>query len=429
MKAAFFTLGCKVNQYETQNMLESLKASGYEIVSSDDEADVYIINSCTVTSSSDHKTRQAVRHFKRLHPDSAVVLTGCMPQAYPKAAQALSEADIVIGNRNNDELLGSIEEYMLSGKRIFSVRQHEKGEKFSKSDITGFDDRTRAFIKIEDGCDRYCSYCIIPTARGHIRSKPLSELKTELEKVAEAGYLEVVLVGINLPAYGRDTGEKFYDAVSLACSIEGIKRVRLGSLEPDFITDEVIEKLSALSKLCPQFHISLQSGCDSTLKRMNRHYSSEEYFRLCEKLRESFEDTAITTDVMVGFPQESEEEFRQSLEFVGKVGFEKIHVFPYSPRKGTRAAEMPGQISKAEKEKRCHVMIEAGREMRSDFLKKQIGKTVSVLFESKTENGIYEGYTPNYMHVKVKSNENLCSKLLDVKIIGAKDEYCIGTIE
>lgn len=429
MKAAFFTLGCKVNQYETQNMLETLESAGYEIVSCDEEADVYIVNSCTVTASGDQKTRQTVRHFKRLHPDSVVVLTGCMPQAYPEQAKTLTQADIVLGNKSNDKLLDTLDEYFLSGKRIFSVSKHETGDKFKPVLISDFNERTRAFVKIEDGCDRYCSYCIIPTARGHVRSRKLDDLKKELLTLAEAGFKEIVLVGINLSAYGRDTGEKFTQAVSLACSVDGIERVRLGSLEPDHITQEVINELSKCEKLCPQFHISLQSGCNETLKRMNRHYSAEEYAELCTRLRAAFPNASITTDVMVGFSGESEDEFAASLEFVKKTGFAKVHIFPYSVRRGTRAAMLTEQVSNAEKKRRCKILQDAVDTMRRDFLQTQVGQVFPVLFETKHEDSWYEGYTPNYTPVHVKSDVSLSGQLHNVLIESATQDYCIGLIE
>lgn len=428
MKAAFYTLGCKVNQYETQSMLEQLKNAGYSIVPCEEEADVYIINSCTVTASSDQKTRQTVRHYKRLHPSAAVVLTGCMPQAYPDAAQELEEADIVLGNNNHAFLSQVLSDFWLSGQRVCLVSKHETGETFRSTRISDFEERTRAFVKIEDGCDRFCSYCIIPTARGRVRSRDLEDLRAELTLLASRGYQEAVLVGINLSAYGRDNGRSFCEAVALACSIDGIQRVRLGSLEPDHMTQEVIGGLSKLNKLCPQFHISLQSGCDATLKRMNRHYDTAEYCKLCNDLRSAFDDIALTTDVMVGFPGETREEFEESLAFVRKVGFSKIHVFPYSPREGTRAAKMGNQVTKAEKKERCHEMIAAGQELRTKFLQEQTGRVFPVLFETACTDNVYEGYTPNYTPVRVYSEKNLCGTLRDVLITGAGEDWCEGKL-
>ena len=423
MKIAFYTLGCKVNQYESQAMSEKAAANGYEIASADEEADIYVVNSCTVTAESDRKTRQAVRRFKRNHPESIVVLTGCMPQAFPQDAERLEQADIVLGNRNNSKLFELINSYFSCGRRIIDIEEHKNGDKFSGGDISGFDRRTRAVIKIEDGCNRFCSYCIIPYSRGRVRSKPIEELKEELQKLSEAGFAEVVLVGINLSAYGTDIGLSICDAVELADSMN-FKRVRLGSLEPDHITDEVIKRLSKLQSFCPQFHISLQSGCDNTLKAMNRHYSAEEYSELCKKLRANFPDAAITTDIMVGFPTESEEDFAENVRFAQKIGFEKVHVFPYSPREGTKAAKMP-QIEKSVKEKRSHIMIEKTEEIRREFLKSQIGKTVEVLFETRHSDGYIEGYTKNYTPVKVKG-ELPCGEILKVKITDIDSDFCVG---
>lgn len=427
MKAAFYTLGCKVNQYETRSMRETLENAGYEIVDCNNEADFYIINSCTVTGTSDQKTRQMVRRFKRLHPDSTVILTGCMPQAYPDDAEKLTEADIVLGNRSNELLLNSIDEYNLTGKRLFRVTQHQTGDKYHGNGVSTFAERTRAFVKIQDGCNRFCTYCIIPTARGRVRSRPLDDCKQEFERLRDAGYLEIVLVGINLSSYGSDLGISFCDVVELACSIPGIQRVRLGSLEPDHLTAEVVERLSHLDKLCPQFHISLQSGCNSTLKRMNRHYTAEEYYDLCESLRRHFTEATITTDVMVGFPGETDEEFNESLNFVKKIGFEKVHVFPYSPRTGTPAAKRP-QLSKAEKEKRAHKMISATDDIRKNYLNSQIGKTVEVLLERKVSDGLMEGHTSNYLPVHVEADESLGGTLQKVLITDCKDDECIGKL-
>lgn len=426
MKIAFYTLGCKVNQYESNWMGDLAKSNGFILVSANESADVYVINSCTVTSESDRKTRQAVRRFKRNHPDSIVVLTGCMPQAFPEDAKALEEADIVIGNKSNSQIIEYIKRYLDGCGRIVDIDLHKSKEKFDSCKISGFEGRTRAYVKIEDGCDRFCSYCIIPYSRGRVRSKPLKELKVELQELKDHGFSEIVLVGINLSAYGKDSGERFCDAVRLACDT-GFKRVRLGSLEPDHITDEVIKELAALPELCPQFHISLQSGCDKTLKNMNRHYTSHEYFELCEKLRQSFKDATITTDIMVGFPGETDEDHEESIAFAEKVGFEKVHVFPYSPREGTRAAALP-QIEKSVKEKRAHEMIERTEKVRQKYFEGLIGKTMSVLFETRHAEGFTEGYSKNYTPIKVKGDIP-CGEIRDVFITGVDGNFCIGKIK
>lgn len=426
MKIAFFTLGCKVNQYESQAMAERMVKCGFELVSPNEKADVYVINSCTVTAESDRKTRQTVRRFKRKNPDSIVVLTGCMPQAFPEDADALKEADIVLGNKNNIRLPELIERYFSCGQRIIEIENHETGDKFIGDSISGFEGRTRAIVKIEDGCNRFCSYCIIPYSRGRVRSKPIDELEAELRTLSDAGFIEIVLVGINLSSYGSDIGLSICDAVELAAGME-FERIRLGSLEPDHITDDVIERLAKVDKFCPQFHISLQSGCDNTLKAMNRHYTSAEYKELCTKLRNSFDETTITTDIMVGFPTESEEDFEDNVNFAKEIGFEKVHVFPYSPREGTRAAKME-QIEKSIKEKRSHIMIEETEKIRQNFLESQIGKTVEVLLETRHDDKFTEGYTKNYTPVKVKGSHP-CGKLVTAKIIAVDGDFCIAETE
>ncbi len=425
MKAAFYTLGCKVNQYESQAMAQSLEKHGFLITDHTEDADVYVINSCTVTAESDRKTRQAVRRFKKQHPDSIVVLTGCMTQAFPEYGERLDEADIVIGNKSNRLLHDYIMQYINGSGRIFAVDLHKTGDAFTGDTISAFRERTRANVKIEDGCNRFCSYCIIPYARGRVRSKPLNELRNEIAGLEKNGFSEIVLVGINLSAYGLGTDINIVDAVRLAASFAGIKRVRLGSLEPDHITDEIIAGLAEIPGFCPQFHISLQSGCDATLKRMNRHYDSAEYFSLCEKLRKAFDDTTITTDVMVGFPGETAEDFKSSMEFVKKVGFEKVHVFPYSIRPGTPAAKMPDQIEKCEKEKRAAEMTAATDAIRKEFLKKQIGRTLEVLVEEYHE-GFLQGYTANYTPVKIPCECDSLHGIIKTEITSVEGDFCIG---
>ncbi len=429
MKVKFYTLGCKVNQYESQAMSELLTAEGYEITT-DNKADLIIVNSCTVTASADQKTRQAVRRFKRNNPDSILVLTGCMPQAYPEKSMELPEADIILGNKNNGSLIDAINTFKHSGCPVHSIKAHQKGDIFSGPCITCFEERTRAYIKIQDGCNRFCSYCIIPTSRGRVRSKPPEQLRRELKSLAENGYNEVVLVGINLSSYGSDIGLTFPDAVKEAENTEGILRIRLGSLEPDHLTPEIIKELSHCKKLCPQFHISLQSGCDKTLKAMNRHYTADEFREICRNLRETFPDCTLTTDVMVGFAGETQEDFNESLEFVKSIGFEKVHVFPYSVRKGTKAEKMSGHTDKKTKEQRARVMIDETDRIRRSFFLSQTEKTLPVLFESSVSDGYISGYTHNYIPVKVKSDEDLCGQIRNVKIVSADtDDFCFGVLE
>lgn len=419
MKAAFYTLGCKVNQYETEYMAEILKNAGMQIVSHNEDADYYIINSCTVTATADQKTRQNVRKFKRQHPNSVVILTGCMPQAFPEQASALNEADIVLSNKSNDDILDLINRFNVSHNRIVKIDKHQKGDEFTKCSIEHFSERIRAFVKIEDGCDRFCSYCIIPMSRGRVRSKSLNDLKNEIKMLGNNGIKEIVLVGINLSSYGKGENFNIVDAVRICNEDENIRRVRLGSLEPDHITDEVIERLAKYEKFCPQFHISLQSGCNKTLKDMNRHYSSDEYRRLCKKLRATFDDATITTDIMVGFNDETEEDFNTSLQFAKEIGFEKVHTFPYSERQGTVASRKGDNVPKQEKERRASVMIEETNKIRHEYFNKLIGTKEVVLFENNIGGNTYQGYTKNYVPVRMESDTDIIGKEIEVTIKSA----------
>ncbi len=425
MKVAFHTLGCKVNQYETELMKENLINNGYEIVSEDLEPDVYIINSCTVTAESDRKTRQMVRKAKKSFPCATIVLTGCMPQAFKTQAEKLDCADIVLGNGTNHLLVEALEQFFATGKRQIKVLPHDKQQ--IKSTINTFYGRTKAFLKIEDGCDRFCSYCIIPYARGRVRSKPIENIKQEVCALVKNGYKEVVLIGINLSAYGKETGLNLADAVEAVAEC-GIKRIRLGSMEPDQFTDEVIDRLSKIEQLCPHFHLSLQSGCDNTLMRMNRHYDTAFYRELIAKLRLKFENAGITTDIMVGFAGESDGDFEASLEFAKEISFSSAHVFAYSIRKGTAAEKLDGHLENSVKRRRSAKMIKATTDCQKACLESQVGLTYEVLFESKVEDGFYEGYTPNYTLVKVKSDKDISGEILPVKITSTADEHCIGEL-
>lgn len=428
MKAAFYTLGCKVNQYETEYMAELLKNAGFEIVAPNEDADYYIINSCTVTATADQKTRQNVRKFKRNHPNSTIILTGCMPQAFPEQAMELVEADIVLSNKNNNDILDLINQFSISQNRIVKIDKHQKGDKFNSCSISSFSERIRAFVKIEDGCDRFCNYCIIPMSRGRVRSKSLDDLKKEVENLANNGIKEIVLVGINLSSYGKGENFDLVDAIKICNDNDKIVRVRLGSLEPDHITDKVIEGMAKCEKLCPQFHISLQSGCDKTLKDMNRHYDSAEYKELCSKLRRTFNDATITTDVMVGFNDETSEDFESSLAFVKEIAFEKVHVFPYSEREGTLASRKGDNVSKQEKERRASKMIEETDKIRFDYFKSLVGKEEIVLFENRVGKNIFQGYTKSYVPVRMESSEDLIGKEICIKIksVDASQDCCFA---
>lgn len=427
MKAAFYTLGCKVNQYETEVLKSRFSASGYKIVPHTSQADVYIINTCTVTSSGDKKSRQILHRFRRQNQNAVIAFIGCYPQAFPELAGKLPEADIICGAKDKLLIFDKVNQAVKNRRRFVDIAPHTPGEPFETMSAERFSDHTRAFVKIEDGCDRYCSYCIIPKARGPVRSKLKHELKAELETLAENGYKEIVLVGINLSSYGKDINSSLTEAVELACSINGIERVRLGSLEPELLSEDDIRRMSMQEKFCPQFHLSLQSGCDETLKRMNRHYTCSEYSDIVNLIRKSFSNPSITTDIMVGFAGESEREFNQSLEFVKKTGFAKTHVFSYSVREGTKAALMPDQIPPSIKEKRNKIMSAAAHESTLEFLSNQIGRTEQVVFEEPHGEYIW-GYAKNYTPVAVKAPPELCGKIADVKITAISGDRCIGEI-
>lgn len=431
MKFTVITLGCKVNQYESEIMRESLIAAGYAFVPEAAQAEIVIVNSCTVTSVSDSKAMKLMRRIKRESPDCITVLTGCMPQAFPESFRGFEYADIIMGNKCRNDLLPLLEQYLKTGERLVKILPHKDDVKFEKMQVqSSFGERTRAVMKIEDGCNRFCSYCIIPYARGRVRSKSIEDIGAEAQLLAEKGYREIVLVGINLSAYGSDIGGiNLADAIEAVCAVENIDRVRLGSLEPERLDKEMILRLSRLSKLCPQFHLSLQSGCDQTLKRMNRHYTSGEYMEIVGNLREHFENCSITTDVMVGFPGETEEEFEASLKFVKKVGFSRVHTFAYSRRPGTVADSAKNQVAKKDKDIRSKKMIECANLSRIEFLQTQLGRAEEVLFETRNADGLFEGYTPNYTQVYLKTDEDLSNKILSVKLTEILGEGCLGSYE
>lgn len=428
MKVSVITLGCKVNQYESQAMLDQLTRAGFTACDRAEEGDVVIINSCTVTSTSDHKVRQTLHRVRRGNADAVIVLTGCMPQAFPELAEQLTDADVVLGNSNRHALLPDILQYLSSRQRIVDIVPHEKAAAFESMRVERFFERTRAFVKIEDGCNRFCSYCIIPYARGRVRSKPLEELRGEVADIAANGYREIVLTGINLSAYGQELGLHLCDAVEAACAPDGIARVRLGSLEPEQLSEDVIARLAKQEKLCPQFHLSLQSGCDATLRRMNRHYTTDEYRTIVKNLRAAFPNCAITTDIMVGFPGETEAEFEESLTFAGEIGFAKAHVFSYSRRPGTKANDAPDQVTQRVKEERSRRMIAVTQQTKENFFQQQLGRTEAVLFEQEAAPNVYDGYTANYTPVKVSSARDLRGQILPVLLKEADAGSCYGTL-
>lgn len=423
------TLGCKVNQYESQAVSEMLSNNGFIPVVDSNLADIVIINTCTVTSVADAKNRKIIRRIRRNNPDCLIVLTGCMPQAFPDRLEDFEECNIVLGNKNRHLIIPAINKFFSTHKQIINIEQHNSREfEYENLSIHNFGGHTRAFVKIEDGCDMFCTYCIIPYSRGRVRSRKPEDLKLEIEALAAKGYKEIVLVGINLSAYGKGENFNLVDAVDVVCSVDGIERVRLGSFEPEMMYKEFVERFSAQPKFCPQFHLSLQSGSDGTLKRMHRHYTKAEYMEIVNTLRNNFINPSITTDVMVGFPGETEEEFNESLEFVKSVGFSKVHVFPYSRRKGSVADKMENQIDNRTKEIRSKIMIKETEQSRTDFLKSQVGLVEDVLVERKRDGGYFEGYTKNYTPVHIYNDKCTEGEIVKVKLIDAKDDFCIGEL-
>lgn len=423
MTVSFFTLGCKVNQYETQYLARCFAEEGYQIVEGE-TAQVLVVNSCTVTAMSDKKVRQLLRRLRRKNPESILVLCGCFPQAFPQQAAQL-DADVITGNTNRKEIPSLVAR---AGKeKIIRTFPHPVGEAFEPMQVQGHLRHTRAFLKIQDGCDRHCTYCIIPTARGHCRSKPLEALKEEAALLAQRGYREIVLTGIDLTSYGRELGLTLSQAVEAASRPEGIHRVRLGSLEPDEISDEEIARLARCPKLCPQFHLSLQSGCDATLKRMGRRYDSAFYADLLRRLRKAFPGCSFTTDVMVGFAGETEEEFCQSRDFIQACGFAQIHLFPYSIRPGTPAAKLP-QVPDSVKSRRMEEMEQLAQSAWEAFLKAGVGKVQQVLLESTLTPRGRLGHTADYRPVAVAFPCPERGELVPVRIRGAEKEACFGIV-
>lgn len=424
-KAALHNLGCKVNAYETEAMQEILEKNGYEIVPFHDKADVYVINTCTVTNMADRKSRQMLHRARKMNPDAVIVAAGCYVQAQ---GDNLEEGiDIVIGNNKKQELAGILEHYWKerekSGSRENAVQKEildiGHASEYEALHLTHTGEHTRAYIKVQDGCNQFCSYCIIPYARGRVRSRKREDVVAEVTELAQRGYKEVVLTGIHLSSYGIDQGDSLLNLIQCVHEVEGIKRIRLGSLEPRIITEEFAQALAALPKICPHFHLSLQSGCDETLKRMNRKYTSKEYYEKCCLLRKYFKDPALTTDVIVGFPGETEEEFAKSKAFVDQVNFYETHIFKYSPRKGTKAAVMEGQVPEQVKAKRSNELIHLSQKKQEAFEEKLIGTCQEVLMEEavELEDGIYQvGHTREYVKVGQKTTENLENQLINVEI-------------
>lgn len=398
---AFHTLGCKVNQYDTQAMLEAFVSHGYTLREFTEPADVYVINTCTVTGTGDKKSLQMVRRALKQNPSAHVVIAGCLAQ---RDGEKLLEtgARLVIGNAHRADVVTLLEEAIEKNISTAAVEKDLLRVPFEPLKIARFAERTRAVLKIQEGCDRYCTYCIIPYVRGGIRSRKVEDIREEARVLANAGFEELVLTGIHLTSYGRDLqGETLLDAID-ACRVEGVKRIRLGSLEPVIVTEDFAKAIADRSEVCPQFHLALQSGSDTVLKRMRRRYTTDEFFTAASLLRKYMPACAITTDVICGFPGETEEEFEQTLAFVKKIHFARMHVFPYSARKGTPAASMSGQVPKKIREDRTRTLIALGHELATSYHKSMIGQTVEVLFEEKGEDGFHSGYTREYVHCRAR---------------------------
>lgn len=422
-KAALHNLGCKVNAYETEAMQHLLEEAGYEIVPFTQKADVYVINTCSVTNMADRKSRQMLHKAKKNNPDSIVVAAGCYVQTSEKEVLNDLSVDIVIGNDRKHDLVRLLEEYSLDSVNDTVDDINDGKHDFEEFFIDQTKEHTRAFIKVQDGCNQFCSYCIIPYARGRVRSRRFENVIAEVERLAANGFKEVVLTGIHLSSYGVDFEEAtgLLELIQAVNAVKGIERIRLGSLEPKIVTEHFASELSKLDKICPHFHLSLQSGCDATLKRMNRKYTTKEYERGCELLRKYFVHPAITTDVIVGFPGETEEEFEQTKAYLEHIHFYEMHIFKYSKRKGTRAAVMPDQIDEQIKAARSEKLIALGHDMSKEFRKFYIGKNEEVLFEEKAVIGDKEyfvGYTKEYVKVAKKTDENLENQIVSGRISG-----------
>ena len=418
------TLGCKVNQYDTEAMLESFERAGYAAVSMKDEADVYLVNTCTVTGTGDQKSEKLIRRIARLHPGSAIVVAGCLAQRNAEELLQMDGVRVVIGVQQRARVVELTEQAVSQNKRINAVLPL-KGAGFEPLSVSRHEGKTRATMKIQEGCDRYCTYCIIPSVRGPVRSMPLDEVRAEAQRLADAGYREIVVTGIHLASYGRGTEDTLLDAIRAVHDTPGVERVRLGSLEPKVVTEDFARSLSEMPGLMRQFHLSMQSGSDAVLQRMHRRYTSQAYYAACETLRRHMPDCAITTDVIAGFPGETEAEFAETLAFVEKVGFARIHAFPYSRRSGTLADRMPDQVDEGKKHIRTNQLIELGNKLEEDFVKGLIGSVQSVLFEQAAGDGLAEGYTGQYVRVRAQAQPN---SIHSVRIVRTEGALAFGEI-
>lgn len=429
---AFYTLGCKVNQYETEAMEENFESKGYKLVDYEDEADVYVINTCTVTNLSDRKSRQIIRRAKKINKNAIVAVVGCYSQVSPEEISNIKDVDVIIGTINRDKIVELCEDAKYKNQKINIVRNIKTQKDFETINIDTIKSKTRAYIKIQDGCNRFCSYCIIPYARGPIRSRDLEDIIKETEKLAKAGFKEIVLTGIHVASYGRDMKDiSLINVLEEVGKVKNIERIRLSSIEPTLIDENFMKAILKIGKVCDHFHLSLQSGSDTVLKRMNRKYTTAEYENIVNIIRKYMPNAGITTDIIVGFPGETEEEFQETCEYVKKIKFSRIHVFKYSPRKGTPAAADKNQINGNIKNKRSEILIDLGEVLTKKFNAKFIDSSLLVLFEeeSKGTEGFVEGYTSNYIRVKSKSSESILGSIKDIRIRDVDGDYLVGDIK
>lgn len=432
MKVAFTTLGCRVNQYETEAMTEKFIKEGYELANFDEHADVYVINTCTVTNMGDKKSRQMIGRARRNNSNAVIAVAGCYSQIAPEKVAKIPGVDVVIGTRNKGEIVQLVEKCIQDKKQIVNVNDVLRNNVFEELNIEEYQDKTRAFLKIQDGCNSFCSYCAIPFARGAVCSKEPDKIIEEVNRLAFHGFKEIILSGIHISSYGVDL-ESDWDLMMVleeVDKVDGIERVRIGSISPKFFTEDIISRIGKLKKLCPHFHLSLQSGCNETLKRMNRHYTTDEYNNVVEGLRNNIKNVSITTDIIVGFPGETEEEFNITYDFLEGIKLSKMHIFKYSPREGTKAAEMKDQVDGNIKEERSRKLIELNKRLEKEFMSRFINTKLKVLYEEKVRDKeeVYEGYTPNYIKVMSNCKENIEGKILETEIISVEEEHCLGNV-
>lgn len=431
-RIAFYTLGCKVNQADTASMETLFRSHGYTIVDFNGEADIYVINTCVVTNTGQRKSRQMINRAVRRNPTALVVVTGCYPQTAAEEVKAIAGVDLIIGNQDRAEIVGLVEAAAETQRvdTIDSVRKLSANTEFEELSVGEASDKTRAFLKIQEGCNQFCTYCIIPFARGPLRSRSLTSIKEETAKLVAAGYKEIVLIGIHLGCYGKEHEGRLtlFDAVEAALSVEGLQRLRLGSLESVEVEPRLLELMEQDKRLCRQLHLPLQAGCDTTLARMHRPYDTRRFAELLGDIRKRIPDIAITTDIIAGFPGETEDEFMSTLAFAENCGFSKMHIFPYSKRKGTPAEKMPNQIPETVKQKRCAQLAELDHKQQQSFFEQCVGSEAEVLFEQTAADGYIEGLTSNYLRVYVQGGAELCGTLRKVRLLKAETGFLVGEL-